>query len=465
MSGAVVETVAYMDRSSQRNFTAPVKSTPVYVDLAPPHRLSEACGYCGQLHPAGKALLSHSQATCSQCKKQGHYASVCRGRQRGQGPSASFGTQAASDSRVCGWMDQGDGFLEAYSIHDGTNGFLLPLRVLVLNHQHILQMRVDTGSMVTILPRSQVPAGVTLQPSQLARQPIRSTRVKPIGMFNGRLSNHGREVTETIYVVDDSERHIPALIGERASLALGLLMIPETGYADAAPIEESDSLPPMKTPVNVHTKKDAEPAQQTSRRVPPALMPSLRAQIDVWVQQGVVEPVHQVDEDDFVSPLVAVPKPDRTYRWCVDLRQVNKSIDRPGLQLPTTDELLGQLANASYFSKIDLKTGYSQLELKPESRRYFVIASPLGYFRFKRLPFGVSSGPELFQRQMEQILAGCEGVVIYLDDIDLCCHPGRARSPARSSEGCSCSTQRHHQRQEVCVQRIVSTILGSCRLR
>ena len=46
-----------------------------------------------------------------------------------------------------------------------------------------------------------------------------------------------------------------------------------------------------------------------------------------------------------------------------------------------------------------------------------MVASPLGYFRFCRLLFGVSSGPELFQRKIEQILAGCEGVLIYLDDI------------------------------------------------
>jgi len=167
----------------------------------------------------------------------------------------------------------------------------------------------------------------------------------------------------------------------------------------------------MKGPVTVHIKADAKPIQQTARRVPPALIPSLRAQIDTWLHQGVVEPVDEVKAEDFVSPLVAVPKPDKSIRWCVDLRQV------PGIQLPTADELLAQLAGAKVFSKIDLKTGYSQLEIEPESTKFFVIASPLGYFRFKRLPFGVSSGPELFQQRMEQILAGISGIVIYLDDI------------------------------------------------
>ena len=110
-------------------------------------------------------------------------------------------------------------------------------------------------------------------------------------------------------------------------------------------------------------------------------------------------------------------KPDKTVRWCVDLRQVNSAVRRPGVQLPTTDDLLAQVSGATVFSKLDLKSGYSQLELTPDCHHAFVIASPLGHYRFRRLPFGVSSGPELFQRKMEQILGLIEGVLIYLDDI------------------------------------------------
>ena len=121
--------------------------------------------------------------------------------------------------------------------------------------------------------------------------------------------------------------------------------------------------------------------------------------------------------DNYVSPLVAVLKPDKTVRWCVDLREVNHAVRRPGIQLPTTDDLLAQASGAKIFSKLDLKSGYSQLELTPDCRHAFVIASPLGYYLFCRLPFGVSSGPELIQRKMEQLRGSCEGVLIYLDDV------------------------------------------------
>ena len=124
----------------------------------------------------------------------------------------------------------------------------------------------------------------------------------------------------------------------------------------------------MKGPVNIHLNPDVTPIQQGARRVAPALIQSLREQIDTWVQQGVVEMLDDVGPDDFVSPLVPVPKPDTSVRWCVDLRQVNAAVRRPGIQLPMADDLLSRLGDAQVFSKIDLKTGYSQLEITPECR-------------------------------------------------------------------------------------------------
>ena len=366
------------------------------------------CDYCGQKHPAGKRHCPAADATCSYCKKKGHLREVCKKRRRDDNTQASSGA-------ACGWLEQSKPTSESYSVQVGGTGFRLPLRDVLLNDRHWLKLRVDSGSMVTLLPKSLVPSGVVLEPPPTAIQPVGASPFQPLGVFTGTLQYQDQRTTEVIYVVDDQAHATPALIGERASLALGLLNMPPVNHATEAPA--ADSLPAMKGAVHVHLQASATPVQQTARRVPPALLPSLRGQIDTWIKQGVVEPVEQVQPDDCVSPLVAVPKPDKTIRWCVDLRQVNKSIDRPGIQLPTADGLLAQLDTAKRFSKIDLKTGYSQLEVTPESQRCFVIASPLGYFRFLRLPFGVSSGPELFQRRMEQILAGCEGVLVYLDDI------------------------------------------------
>ncbi len=57
------------------------------------------------------------------------------------------------------------------------------------------------------------------------------------------------------------------------------------------------------------------------------------------------------------------------------------------------------------------------MKLDSQSRKYVVINTHRGLFRYTRLPYGVSSAPGLFQRAMEQMLRGIPGVVIYMDDI------------------------------------------------
>ena len=286
-----------------------------------------------------------------------------------------------------------------------------------MDDKFVIPMRVDSASVVTVLPKSLMPCCYQLKPAPCPLQPMGAEQVKPLGTFEADLRFGDLQTRETVFVVEDSSQPVPALLGERASLQLGFLSAPISAVDVHASPEGLSSLPAMRGPISILLNPNHPPSQQSSRRLAPAMLTSLSEQLDAWLAQGVVEMVEEVAATDFVSPLVSVFKLDKTIRWCVDLRRVNEAVHRPGLQLPSTDDLLSQLAGARVFTKLDLKSGYSQLELTPESRRAFVVASPLGYFRFCRLPFGVCSGPELFQQKMEQILAGCMGVLIYLDDI------------------------------------------------
>ncbi|XP_058828315.1 uncharacterized protein K02A2.6-like [Topomyia yanbarensis] len=76
-----------------------------------------------------------------------------------------------------------------------------------------------------------------------------------------------------------------------------------------------------------------------------------------------------------------------------------------------------KLHGAKYFSKLDLSNAFYHLELSPESRDLTTFLSECGMFRFKRLMFGVNCAPEVFQREMTQILKDVENVIVYIDDI------------------------------------------------
>ncbi|KAJ8414520.1 hypothetical protein AAFF_G00037220 [Aldrovandia affinis] len=99
------------------------------------------------------------------------------------------------------------------------------------------------------------------------------------------------------------------------------------------------------------------------------------------------------------------------------MRRANQAIERERYPIPTVDEILQGMNGSTVFSKLDLKWGYHQLELSPESRGITTFAVHNGVYRYKRLIFGVSSASEQYQHEVANALAGIEGVENISDDI------------------------------------------------
>ena len=132
-------------------------------------------------------------------------------------------------------------------------------------------------------------------------------------------------------------------------------------------------------------------------------------------QLDVIEPVDEPTE--WCSPIVVVPKADGRVRICVDLTRLNQAVRREVYQMPTVEETLGSLTEGSVFSKLDANSGCHQIVLNPESAKLTTFITPFGRYMFKRLPFGISSAPEHFQKRMDKELSGIEGVKCRMDDI------------------------------------------------
>ncbi len=113
-----------------------------------------------------------------------------------------------------------------------------------------------------------------------------------------------------------------------------------------------------------------------------------------------------------------IPKKDNTVRICGDYKEtVNSFLEVDQYPLPKTQDLFAKLAGGKQFTKLDLTQAYQQMELEEESKQYLTINTPKGLYRYNRLPYGVASAPAIFQRTMDQVLQGLEGVVCFLDDI------------------------------------------------
>ena len=85
--------------------------------------------------------------------------------------------------------------------------------------------------------------------------------------------------------------------------------------------------------------------------------------------------------------------------------------------MPKIDDIFANLAGGQKFSKIDLRQAYLQLPMDEESMKLLTINTHKGLYQFTRLPFGVASSPAIWQRTIDQILQGLEGVQCILDDM------------------------------------------------
>ena len=167
----------------------------------------------------------------------------------------------------------------------------------------------------------------------------------------------------------------------------------------------------LKIPID----KDVEPVIQEVRRVPFNLREKLSNKLDELEKLDVIEKVNEPSE--WISPVVVVLKPNGDIRLCVDMRQANQAVKRVHHPTPTIDELLQDMNESKFFSKLDIKWAYHQMELQPESRAITTFITHRGLYRYKRLNFRISCAVELFQKVLEQILQGCEGVQNILNDI------------------------------------------------
>ena len=118
----------------------------------------------------------------------------------------------------------------------------------------------------------------------------------------------------------------------------------------------------------------------------------------------------------WVSSMVVSVQGDKIH-ICIDLSDLNKVIKCEHYPMRTIKEVISTIPDAKVFSKRDAKSGFLQIALDEVSSLLTTLNTPLGGYRWLRLPFGIKCAPESFQRIMDQMLEGIEGATAILDDI------------------------------------------------
>lgn len=228
-----------------------------------------------------------------------------------------------------------------------------------------------------------------------------------LGSFTSDVATGSKSVRAEFLVVEEGQR---CLLGDKTAKQLGVLRVGiNVGQVANVP-KPLGKIKGIK--VNIQVNPEVTPVFQPMRRIPLPLEEAVGRKIDELLKRDVIEA-----KSGWVSPLVVVGKANGEPRLCLDLRRVNEAVLREHHPMPVVEDYIARLGQGSIWSKLDVKEAFLQIELAEESRDLTTFITSRGLFRFKRLPFGLVTAPELFQKAMDEILAGCDDC--FIDDITI----------------------------------------------
>ncbi|KRX58208.1 Uncharacterized protein T09_1331 [Trichinella sp. T9] len=171
------------------------------------------------------------------------------------------------------------------------------------------------------------------------------------------------------------------------------------------------------TRATLHVKPRAEPKTFNARRIAFPLKKPVEAEIQRLVKEGILDPVDPAATPiEWVTPVVCIDKRNGNVPICGNFRvTINPNLLPESHLLPIFEELTMKLVGGQEFSTIDLKDASLQIPVDEKSQKY--LTTHIGYFQYKKLPFGITSAPAIFQRYMENLLATIANPGIYLDDV------------------------------------------------
>uniref|UniRef100_A0A183CP16 Reverse transcriptase domain-containing protein n=1 Tax=Globodera pallida TaxID=36090 RepID=A0A183CP16_GLOPA len=416
---------------------APNRGQPNQMSGGKPNRGHPAhpCGSCGR-SDHWRSDCKFRDAMCHKCKKQGHTAAACHSASASppNRQNRSFHTVKINSHCLNVGTTQGR-WWKIYPKINGTE----------------CDMNVDTGAQATIFTmRTWSTLGEPkLSPSDIETHNCNETPFPTEGKFQCSVSCFDKPPkTLTAYVSSAVKFDLFGLPWiEAVELIPKEIMFPRVHPANKAstPINIHATLAPTprhtitdepslsaalqndftevfspglgqcsKVKAHLILKPDARPSFCKARPVPHGALEAVNEELDRLVLIGAIKPI---EFSHWAAPILAVKKKNGKTRVCIDFSTgLNNALELNRHPLPRPDDIYSALNGAAYFSNLDLKDAYLQMELDEKSKQLCALNTHRGLFQCQRLPFGVKSAPSIFQHLMDQICAGIPGVFSYLDD-------------------------------------------------
>lgn len=365
---------------------------------------SFSCGKCGTTHERRNYPAYGKK--CHKCKKPNHYQKFCKSK-------FSKSVHRLDEYSSC----ESDG--ENYFVGAVNRKTEIKENACFSSFKlqgKTVQFKIDTGAQVNILPPSiyKKLSNVKLSKTSTSLTSYSGDKLKVVG----KCSLHLKDKNCEFFVTDTNQS---PLLGFKASNELGLIHVIMTVQTDVDDPVKSfpkvfTGLGCLEKPYHIKIDSSVNPVINPPRKIPAALREKLKGTLKEMEDKEIIR---KVDEPtDWVNSLVVVEKPKTgKLRICLDPRNLNKAIKREHFALPTIEDITTRLTGAKYLSKLDCNNGYWQLRMDKESQLLTTFNSPFGRYCFLRMPFGIKSAQEVFQKRVSQLFENLKGVETDIDDI------------------------------------------------
>ncbi|XP_061185196.1 uncharacterized protein K02A2.6-like [Saccostrea echinata] len=379
------------------------------------------CKYCGGRHARGRNNCPAYGQICNKCKKKNHFSSVCQSANK-----TVLQVDETDDSSDCE---------SCYTVKT-THGKQWFTKVSMViddaTHQDVI-CQLDCGSTCNILEFRQycILTQNGCPPLKATSKALRlyggTSKLEHLGTVDIICSVQNNTEFLKFYVVDTDQT---ALLSAEACERLGLLSVNIVNSVDTS---VKNSFEPLTCSQLLNTYHDVfeglrsfpgeykieidpsvKPVQHQPRKVHQAMKQEIHTKLKDLENRGVIKKV--TIPTDWIRNMLTVKKPGK-LRICIEPRDLNKAIKRSHYIMPTLEDILPNLANAEVFSALDAKEGFWHIKLDESSSFLTTFWTPFGRYRWLRLPFGISSALEEFQRRQHEVLEGLTGAECVMDDI------------------------------------------------
>ncbi|XP_046557148.1 uncharacterized protein K02A2.6-like [Haliotis rubra] len=227
-------------------------------------------------------------------------------------------------------------------------------------------------------------------------------------------------------VVDHDDVHSPPVLGLKACREMGLIQVvltitnsPDCESALREILKEFKDvfqvIGCIEDEYCIQIEENAVPVVHAVRKGPLALDTKIQKELQRMEDLGVI---CKVDEPtSWVNSMVVAPESNGEIRLCLDPTDLNKVVKREHYRMPTLQDITPKLVGQKYFTVLDAKSSFWQIPLDSQLSLLTIFNTPFGRYRFMRLPFGIKSASEIFQKRMDSAFEGLEHTQPNVDDI------------------------------------------------